>query len=56
MTTLEEMLFRLKEYERNMNTMWVYWDDVLRSWKMLERRRMIAELQKQQIKEWNYET
>lgn len=55
MSRIEEILHNLKEYEKHMNTMWEYWDDVLRSWKMLERRRMIAELQKQQIKEWNYD-
>jgi len=54
MSRIEEILHNLKEYEKHMNTMWEYWDDVLRSWKMLERRRMIAELQKEQIKEWNY--
>jgi len=54
LTRIEEMFHNLKEYEKHMNVMWEYWDDVLRSWKMLERRRMIAELQKEQIKEWNY--
>ncbi len=53
--TIEKMLLELAYYESQMNRMWVYWDDVLRSWKMMERHRMIAELQKQQIKEWNYD-
>lgn len=50
--TIEKKLLELAYYESQMNRMWEYWDDVLRSWKMLERRRMIAELQKEQIKEW----
>lgn len=52
MTRIDELLYNLKEYEKHMDRMWNYWDDVLRSWKMLERRRMIAELQKEQIREW----
>lgn len=52
MNNIETMLYNLKEYESYMNRMWAYWDDMLRSWKMMERRRMIAELQKEQIKEW----
>lgn len=52
MTRIDELLYNLKEYEKHMDRMWEYWDDVLRSWKMLERRRMIAELQKEQIREW----
>lgn len=55
MTRIDELLYNLKEYESYMNRMWAYWDDMLRSWKMMERRRMIAELQKEQIKEWNYD-
>jgi len=52
MTRIDELLYNLKEYEKHMNTMWSYWDDVLRSWKMLERRRMIKQLQEEQIKEF----
>lgn len=55
MTRIDELMLELNNYEKQMNRMWVYWDDVLRSWKMLERRRMIAELQKEQIREWNYD-
>lgn len=54
MTRIDELLYNLKEYEKHMDRMWNYWDDVLRSWKMLERGRLIAELQNEQIKEWNY--
>lgn len=53
MSTIEELMFELHNYEKQMNTMWEYWDDVLRSWKMLERHRIIDRLQKEQIKEWN---
>lgn len=53
---IEELLWKLAEYEKRMNVMWEHWDDVLRSWKMLERGRLIAELQKQQIKEWKYDS
>lgn len=55
MSTIEELRFELSSYEKQMNIMWKYWDDVLRSWKLLERHRIIAELQKKQIKEWNYD-
>lgn len=50
--TIEKKLLELAYYESQMNRMWEYWDDVLRSWKMLERGRLIAQLQEQQIKEW----
>ncbi len=52
MTRIDELMLELNNYEKQMNRMWAYWDDVLRSWKMLERHRMITELQKEQIKEW----
>ena len=52
MTRLDELMLELNNYEKQMNTMWSYWDDVLRSWKMLERRRLIAKLQEEQIKEF----
>lgn len=52
MTRIDELLYNLNEYEKHMNRMWCYWDDVLRSWKMLERGRMIKQLQEEQIKEW----
>lgn len=51
---IEQLIRELSEYESQMNRMWAYWDDVLRSWKMLERGRIIKRLQEQQIKEWNY--
>lgn len=53
---IEELQYRLVLYEKHMNAMWEHWDDVLRSWKMLERHRLIAELQKHQIKEWKYDS
>ena len=43
MTRIDELILELNNYEKQMNRMWAYWDDVLRSWKMLEHRRMIAE-------------
>lgn len=49
---IEQLQQELSEYESQMNRMWVYWDDVLRSWKMLERGRIIKRLQEQQIKEF----
>lgn len=49
---IEQLMQELAEYEGQMNRMWNYWDDVLRSWKMLERHRLIAKLQEEQIKEW----
>lgn len=52
MKSIEELLFDLNEYEKRMNAMWEYWDDVLRSWKMLERGRIIKKLQEEQIKEF----
>lgn len=52
MSQIEEMFHNLKEYEKHMNVMWEYWDDVLRSWKMLERHRLIVKLQERQIKEF----
>lgn len=52
MSRIEEILHNLKEYEKHMDRMWNYWDDVLRSWKMLERGRIIKQLQEEQIKEF----
>lgn len=52
MTRIDELLYNLKEYEKHMDRMWNYWDDVLRSWKMLERGRIIKKLQEEQIKEF----
>lgn len=49
---IEQLMQELAEYESQMNRMWNYWDDVLRSWKMLERHRLIAKLQEQQIREF----
>ncbi len=44
---IEQLMQELAEYEKHMNRMWCYWDDVLRSWKMLERGRMIKQLQEE---------
>lgn len=52
MTRIDELMLELNNYEKQMNRMWSYWDDVLRSWKQLERHRIIAELQKVQIEEF----
>lgn len=46
---------KLEDCESHIEQMWVYWDDAMRSWKLLERSKIIKELQAQQIKEWNYE-
>lgn len=48
----DTLMLELKEYEERMKMLWEYWDDVMRSWKMLERSRMIRELQMAQIREW----
>ena len=53
MNRIDQLRFDLIQYESHMNRMWAYWDDMLRSWKMMERRRMIAELQKKQIEEFD---
>lgn len=50
--TQDILMFELKEYEERMKMLWEYWDDVMRSWKMLERGRMIRELQAAQIREF----
>jgi len=52
MTKLDELMLELNNYEKQMNLMWEYWDDALRSWKMLERHRLIVKLQERQIKEF----
>jgi hypothetical protein len=52
MTRIDELLLELNNYEKQMNSLWNYWDDVLRSWKMLERGRIIKKLQEEQIKEF----
>lgn len=52
MSKIFELQRKLTEYESHMDRMWIYWDNVLRSWKLLERRRIIKELQTEQIREW----
>ncbi len=48
-----QLIHNLNEYEKHIALMWEYWDDVLRSWKMLERRRMIEALIAEQIREFD---